>query len=463
MKRFLKTAALTVLALCMVISAVSCAGTALSSESRDGVAPGGTKAYDGGIAPSYSGDVAVEPYDPSYSGGDDDYYESSGKDASDIALGDVDWEGMAVSGEGRFDGDSDDQPYYGAGQMTASAWNDNTYFEAWRELFDREGKFNSFLQGDWNLPSQNRIKVTVTSGDDPVANASVKCVSGKTALFSAVTDATGVAYLFTSALTGTVTVSSGSEEKSVSFDAEQSDEITVDLASSAGKSNLIQLMFVVDVTGSMGDEINFLKSELDDVIGKVATDNKGARIELAFLFYRDDGDAQKLQYVDFKDVTDPDNYKEQQKALASQYADGGGDYPEAVDEALLEAVNQQWSANATKLLFLVLDAPAHSGAKYQNRFSNAVKTAAEMGVRICPILASGADTLCEYITRSAAIYTGGTSVFVTNHSGIGGDHLDPDLPNAVVEYLNALLIRLIDGYYTGTFAAPVPYNQHAVR
>ena len=48
-------------------------------------------------------------------------------------------------------------------------------------------------------------------------------------------------------------------------------------------------------------------------------------------------------------------------------------------------------------------------------------------------------------------------MWITNDSGIGGDHYDPDVKNAVVERLNDLLVRLINGYKTGIFADHVPY------
>jgi hypothetical protein len=61
--------------------------------------------------------------------------------------------------------------------------------------------------------------------------------------------------------------------------------------------------------------------------------------------------------------------------------------------------------------------------------------------------------------REAAVMTAGTFIFVTDDSGIGGAHHDPDIPNATVEALNSLLVRVINGYYTGTFADPVDWRQ----
>jgi hypothetical protein len=146
--------------------------------------------------------------------------------------------------------------------------------------------------------------------------------------------------------------------------------------------------------------------------------------------------------------------------LEKQYAEGGGDYPEAVDEALELAVNKQWSTgSSTKIIFHVLDAPAHNGEKFEQKLVNATKTAAEKGIRICPIICSSADYDTEYTMRQAAVYTGGTFIFVTDDSGIGGAHHDPGLPNAVVELLNSLMVRVVNGYHTGTFEAPVYWKE----
>ena len=354
-----------------------------------------------------------------------------------------------------------------AGLITAGAWDDNKYYEEWKKLFDQAsgenaaGKFVNYAgTNSWDLYSIGRIKVTVgLESDDNARVAGAEVVArdayGKT-IFTAVTDATGVAYLFVGYQSCSLTVTSGDHTATEYYTAELDPSITVKLDGCAEKKNTIDIMFVVDVTGSMGDELYFLKNELADVINKVATGSADASINLALLFYRDDGDAKKFTYCDFTDVTSPEGLAAIQSALDKESADGGGDYPEAVDEALELAVSKQWnSAATTKLIFHVLDAPPHSKAANIARYKGAVEAAAAKGIRICPILCSGAENLTEYLVRQAAIYTGGTFIYVTDDSGIGGTHHDPDLPNVTVELLNSLLVRIIKGYHSGEFAPPV--------
>lgn len=358
-----------------------------------------------------------------------------------------------------------------AGLITAAAWNDNTYFEDWKKLFEantpnEQGKFVQFTQQNWGFTSQNRIKVTSKNGETPIPGTKVTLLNEENkAVFSAVSDANGVAYVFTDKVEGEILVSCGEAVETLSFTAENRD-LTVEfneLCYPSPKLDVIELMFVVDVTGSMGDELEFLKNEIADVMQRVATANASVEIRLAMLYYRDHGDEEVFSYHDFVTVTGELGKKglqAQQAVLDSQYANGGGDYPEAVDEALELAVNQQWSTGVTtKMIFHVLDAPPHAEQTNKTKYYDAVLTAAEKGIRFCPVLCSGAAALTEYLAREAAVYTGSTFVFVTDDSGIGNAHHDPNLPNAVVEGLNSLMVRLINGYHTGTFAPPVPWRE----
>lgn len=352
-----------------------------------------------------------------------------------------------------------------SGMITAGAFNDNDNYSLWLDQFaqgEENGKFYNYTlpENSWGYNSLKRVVVNVMDGENAVAGARVTAndANGKI-LFSAVTDAKGDAYLFTDAESGTVTVIGDENSATTEFDCDNR-ILSVSLDGGVNKLNIIEIMLVVDVTGSMGDEIHFLKAELADVINQIAANNSGAKIKLSMLFYRDTDDRVPFDCYDFIDVTDGIGLALQQENLNKQYASGGGDYPEAVDEALDIAVNKQWSTGATtKIIFHVLDAPAHYGDQYAEKLLNATKTAAEKGIRLCPIICSGAAESTEYTMREAAIYTGGTFVFVTNDSGIGDDHYDPKLPNVTVELLNSLMVRLVNGYHIGEFAPPVYWKE----
>jgi len=68
------------------------------------------------------------------------------------------------------------------------------------------------------------------------------------------------------------------------------------------------------------------------------------------------------------------------------------------------------------------------------------------GIRIIPVASSGIDKNTEFLLRAMAVTSGGTYTFLTDHSGVGESHLEPTIGSYEVEYLNDLMVRLINGY-----------------
>ena len=467
MKKILKTFGVVFFALCYLFMVSACSGVA----DKGGYGGGYGGAYGEGVY----GDATLDK-DAALDG------VTGGETLPEGGEGVEDGEGVE-GGEGEevlpdestseVEPDIIEKP---AGLITAGAWNDNDNYEYWKEQFSQEeqsdseggttsvsmGKFYAYSSEDksWGFNSLYRVKVTVKNGENAVAGAQVVAKDGQgKALFKAVSDASGVAYLFTDERTGTVEIVSGEGKANAEFTAENR-EITVNLEQNEAKKDIIELMFVVDVTGSMGDELSFLNNEISDVVSRVAAQHANAQIHLALLFYRDYSDKEIFKYHDFVDVTDAEGLAAVKAAIAAQKATGGGDYAEAVEDTLAMATEKQWSDGATtKIIFQVLDAPPHGKASNKENMHAAVMAAAEKGIRVCPVICSGADTLTEYVMRQAAIYTGGTFVFVTDDSGIGNPHYDPNLPNVTVEALNSLMVRLINGYHSGEFAEPIDWRQ----
>jgi len=205
----------------------------------------------------------------------------------------------------------------------------------------------------------------------------------------------------------------------------------------------VDLLFVVDATGSMGDEIAYLQAELSNVVEQTKSKYGDLDINLGSVFYRDNGDEYVTRKADFaKNINKTVNF------IQKQSAGGGGDYPEAVDAALSVGIEElNWSKNAVaRLLFLVLDAPPHNDPATIAKLHKMSQEAAKKGIRIIPITASGINKSTEYLMRSLALSTNGTYVFLTDDSGIGGSHLKPSTDDFKVELLNDLLLRLINQY-----------------
>ena len=130
---------------------------------------------------------------------------------------------------------------------------------------------------------------------------------------------------------------------------------------------------------------------------------------------------------------------------------------EAVAEALTVASEAQWMTKATKILVHVADAPDHE-ANYKAWHEVTLKLAS-LGVRVITVASSGIDKETEYFFRCEALLTNGCYGYLTNDSGIGGFHIDATTAEKMpVEYLNKMLIRLINGFYTGTFEEAVSWR-----
>lgn len=352
-----------------------------------------------------------------------------------------------------------------AGQLTAAEWSDLKNYNFYLSLFESSqtsanGIFSAYYNKGY-FDTLNMVEVTVQNGDTLLKGASVELYSAnQNLIYQAKTNIKGVAYLFpqsneVDSITEVV-VKYGDNVVREDYEYSQSNNVLeIEMGDTNTIKDIIEIMFVVDTTGSMGDEIDYLKAEIDYVISEVKTLNPNTTVRLALLFYRDISDEYITRYFDF--TTD---IEIQQRRLAEQTASGGGDFEEAVDVALDEAVSKAWSdENTTKLLFHVLDAPPHYTKQNMTKYFQAIYNASKKGIHMIPVASSGIDKYTEYLLRNEAMMTGGTYVFLTDDSGIGEDHLEASVGEVVIEYLNNLLVRLINEYHTGVEGKKIPYYQ----
>lgn len=334
-----------------------------------------------------------------------------------------------------------------SGTLTAGEWNDNDNWMFWTDLIDDAESDYYGYPAVWGFHPTERVTVNVHSEADPAIDAPVSLsdVDG-VVIWESRTNAAGVAQLFPSLSTehtGPFSLTVGEEEQatvisSLTFPISQ--PIEVSLASEEPKE-ILDLMFVIDTTGSMSDELSYLQTELSDVISQSRQTLLGdVDIRLSVNFYRDFGDAYVTRSFPFTE-----DISEAISQLQAQSADGGGDWEEAVDSALVNGIeDHQWSDSArSRMLFLVLDAPPHDGEQVINTLQRSVASAAKKGIQIIPIAASGVDKDTEFLLRSMDIATNGTYVFLTDDSGIGNEHLAPTVGQYTVKPLNELLIDLI--------------------
>lgn len=333
------------------------------------------------------------------------------------------------------------------GLVTAGEWNDLDNWDFYQKTLMKE-PFKGFPD-DWQMYTNHRIAVAITAKNKPAANATVTLFRNDTPIWTAKTDNLGRAELWVGAFQkekelNTTLLRLKVNEQWVSTAAiseTQLNRIALDEALPS-PTNLVQIAFMVDATGSMGDELEFLKMDLKKVINEVQKTNTQLKISTATVFYRDEGDEYVVKHSPFtEDINQTTEF------ISQQRADGGGDFPEAVDKALVQLNQLQWQPEArTRIAFLVLDAPPHNKPAVISSIQYSVKTAAASGIKLIPVVASGIDKTTEFLMRFIAMYTNGTYVFITDHSGIGNKHLEPSVGEYQVEKLSDLMVRLIKKY-----------------
>lgn len=335
------------------------------------------------------------------------------------------------------------------GQLTAGEWSDLMNWGYWKDITSEESWKN--MLAHWKYNPAGRIPVRVSDGDRPVVDAEIRLVDqdGKT-VWQARTNNRGWGELFAGINAqggGSYRVEVKTRDGYMRAGTATPGSTVPVLASVPGGAsylNTLDMMFMIDATGSMGDELNYIKRELEDVIDRIReTSSDDLRVRLSCNVYRDHGDEYVVRSFPFNESS-----FEVVGQLRDQWANGGGDTPEAVEDALEDAINaHEWSPAArARLLFLVLDAPPHYTPDRIQKLHELTRQAAAKGIRIIPIASSGIDKETEFLLRLFSIYTEGTYLFLTDDSGIGGSHLKPTIGRYDVQFLNDAMVKVITRY-----------------
>lgn len=154
----------------------------------------------------------------------------------------------------------------------------------------------------------------------------------------------------------------------------------------------IDVVFALDTTGSMSGLIQTAKDKIWSIASTMASAQPTPEIRIGLVAYRDRGDQYVTQVVDLS--SDLDSVY---ATLMDFEAQGGGDTPESVNQALYDAVhNMSWSddGQAYRVIFLVGDAPPHMDYN-EMQFPEIVKAAREKGIVVNTIQCGNIGTTME--------------------------------------------------------------------
>jgi Mg-chelatase subunit ChlD len=172
------------------------------------------------------------------------------------------------------------------------------------------------------------------------------------------------------------------------------------------QSGKVDVVFVLDTTGSMGGLIQAAKEKIWSIASTLAQAKQSPEIRMGLVAYRDRGDAYVTQVVDLSNDLDT-----MYSTLMRFNADGGGDGPESVNKGLFDAVyKMSWSTDpqAYKVVFLVGDAPPHMDYQDDVKYPEVVAAAVQKGIVVNTIQCGQAsETVAPWqqIARSATAAT----------------------------------------------------------
>jgi hypothetical protein len=333
-----------------------------------------------------------------------------------------------------------------AGLLTAATVSDADRYTNYIDYLNR----HTSEAGELRLDMSRRLRIRVVDSQGRGVNAAHVRLSNQGGVVEALTHADGSYDYFpglsTAQLSGVARLDVQVEQLSVSADVQiptQGDgqPVMVRLnATVVPPAPVLDLGFVIDVTGSMGDELRYVNREIASIVQRIERDAPGVRVRLSATFYRDRVDEAVVQQIPF--TTNVQGFA---AAMQNVYATGGGDYPEDMNAGLDAALNRlAWSDGAAvRVLVLVADAPPQHYGDTNFTYREAMVRAAQRGIRLLPVAASGSDRRVEFLFRAMGAYTSTPYVYLTDDSGIGGSHMEADTDRVAVERFNDALVRLI--------------------
>jgi hypothetical protein len=222
----------------------------------------------------------------------------------------------------------------------------------------------------------------------------------------------------------------------------------------------VEVVFVLDTTGSMGGLIQGAKDKIWSIAKHIASGQPTPEVSIGLVAYRDIGD----EYVTKKYALsgDLDGVFEH---LMSFRADGGGDTPEHVSKGLYDAVyGMQWSDSSMKMIFLVGDAPPHTDYHDGFDYQKILREASRREIRVHTIRCGNDPQTASYWKEMASLGHGSFATIAENGGVVAmatpmdGElaKLGRELNDTAIVYGDDKARAMVASKAAGAAAAPAP-------
>ena len=207
----------------------------------------------------------------------------------------------------------------------------------------------------------------------------------------------------------------------------------------------VDIVFILDTTGSMGEEIKRLIATIDLIHMNLSALSNQTLIRFGMVLYRDKDDKYRTQVVPL--TSDIDVFRQ---ALENVRAAGGGDTPEDLQAALHKAMrNVDWNQDGLRLGFVITDASAHLDYGQRYTYISAALEAKKKGIKLFTVGTGGLDIRGEYVLRQISQLTYAKYLFLTygketgeNVGGVAGSVSHHTGSNYQTDKLEAIIMRL---------------------
>lgn len=335
-------------------------------------------------------------------------------------------------------------------QLKAGERDDNREFDAYG------GYLRTYAGPTAHLVDvSERYLITVRDQDQrPVLDARVRVFDGDQQVFEGRTYAGGTTILLPRALgvsanatTLRVQAEQGNATAETTLTRGQQERVELALRGVDTQPLKLDVLFLLDATGSMGDEIGQIQQTIVSIAERIDAFQPRPALRFGLVAYKDRDDDYVTHVYDF--TPDVSTFRQ---LLMSVQAGGGGDTPESLNEGLRQSMSGlSWGDNAVRLAFLVADAPPHLDYGEEYDYIDGAREAVARGVKIYPIAASNTDPQAEYVFRQLAQQTLASFIFLTYQpgasSGAPGETTPLDAGDSpqgfTVERLDDLVVQIV--------------------
>ena len=227
--------------------------------------------------------------------------------------------------------------------------------------------------------------------------------------------------------------------------------------------NTVDLLFIVDVTSSMGSFINDAKQRMKSILENLKSEFK-IDLQVGLSLYRDHPSEEPTFVTAVCDLMEVEKIQEK---ISKIHVSGGGDFPEAVFDGIIDGISSMsWRDGSRRIAFLIGDAPPQGMCEEEAKcclcgktWGDAVSIAQEKNVVIYSI-ALGFQKITKESFKVISNFTGGLLIDGQNAMDIILETLKSEFDNMNLD--NKILEMLTNDFSVDDICAMLNIDREKI-